>query len=218
MPRRISSCFAVATAALGLALAAGAAQAAQIDLQCAGKGPRNEDSAGTALCAAVPGKARVVSGVLRNDAGKPVAGKVAVTFANWIPTAGGAFSITPESTRTIGATGNGQFSVPVKTDEKLGVTPFKAQADVSRQLQTVLKKLGGGRVRLTVKGAGKNPLKLYVLDSSGYELPGVKPKKADKGGSAVFDLGGRHGEFSYYVDAGVLGDLFWEGPCPTFKL
>ncbi len=232
MNRRARSRLAIALTAAGvsIALAASAAQAAEIDLACAGKGPRNKDSAGTALCAAAPGKARVVNGVLRNDAGKPVAGKVAVTFANWIPAGSESFSIKPESTQTIAANANGQFSVPVKTatkvtvyfeavaDEKLGVSPVKAQADVSRQLAVTLKKLGGGRLTLTVKGAGSTPLKLYVLDSAGYELSGVPAKKANKAGSASFDLGSRHGEFSYYVDAGALGDLFWEGTRATFKL
>lgn len=215
---------------LGIALFASAAQAAEIGLACAGKGPRNEDSAGTVLCAAAPGKACVVSGVLRNDAGQPVAGKVKVTFAAWIPAGGGSFSITPESTQTVAAGADGQFAVPVKTatkvtvyfeslaDEKLGVSPVKAQADVSRQLVTTIKKLGGGRVKFTAKGAGKIPLKLYILDSSGYELSGVKPKQANKAGSAIFDLGGMRGEFSYYVDAGIYGDLFWEGTRGTFKL
>jgi hypothetical protein len=224
--------FATIAVAAGtsLALLASAAQASEVALKCDGKGPRNKDSAGTVLCAAAPGKARVVSGVLRNDAGKPIAGKVTVTFANWIPAGGGSFSVTPESTQTIAANGNGQFSVPVKTatkvtvyfesvaDEKLGVSPVKAQADVSRQLLTTIKKLGGGKVKFTAKGAGKIPLKLYILDSSGYELSGVKPKKASKAGSATFDLGGMHGEFSCYVDAGIYGDLFWEGTRGTFKL
>jgi hypothetical protein len=230
--RRSRSRFALALTAIGIAaaLAVSAAQASEIDLECGGKGPRNKDSAGTVLCAAAPGKARVVSGVLRNDAGKPVAGKVAVTFANWLPVGGGSFAIKPESTQTIAANGSGQFLVPVKTatkvtvyfeavaDEKLGVSPIKAQADVSRQLAVTLKKLGGGKLKLTAKGAGSTPLKLYILDSSGYELAGVPAKKANKAGSATFDLGSRHGEFSYYIDAGALGDLFWEGTRATFKL
>lgn len=228
---RVRSRFAVLALALAAVFAlAASAQAAEVDLQCAGKGAHNQDSAGTVLCAAAPGKARVVTGVLRNDAGKPVAGKVAVTVADWIPVGNDSFSVKSGSPQTIAANGNGQFSFPVKTatkvsvyfeavaDEKLGVSAVKAQADVSRQLAVTLKKLGAGKLKLTVKGAGSNPLKLYVLDASGYELPGVPPKKANKAGSATFDLGSKHGEFSYYVDAGVVGDLFWEGPRATFKL
>jgi hypothetical protein len=221
--------LALATAAAVLTLAV-AAQASEIALACAGKGPRNKDSAGTVLCAAAPGKARVISGVLSDDSGKPVAGKVKITFADWIPAGGGSFSVTPGVTQTVSAGANGQFSVPVKTatkvtvyfealaDEKLGVSAVKAQADVSRELATTISKLGGGKVKLTAKGAGKYPVKLYVLDSSGYELSGVKPKKADQSGSAVFSLGSMHGEFSYYVEVGVVGDLFWEGTRGTFKL
>lgn len=232
MIRRARRRIATALFATGLSLAfiASAAHAAEIDLACAGKGPRNKDSAGTILCAAAPGKARVITGVLRSDAGKPVAGKVTVTFANWVPVGNDSFSIKPETTATVSASGSGQFSIPVKTatkvtvyveavaDTALGISPVKVQADVSRQLVTTIKKLGGGKVKLTVKGAGKTPLKLYVLSSEGYELSGVKPKKADKSGSAIFDLGSMRGEFSYYVDAGLLSDLFWEGARPTFKL
>ena len=232
MTRKLRSRIApIAFAALaGGLLLSSVAQASEVDLKCGGKGPRNQDSAGTVLCAAAPGKARVITGVLRNDAGKPVAGKVAVTFANWIPAGSESFSIKPESTQTIAANGNGQFAVPVETatkvtvyfeavaDEKLGVSPIKAQADVSRQLAVTLKKLGGGKLKLTAKGAGSAALKIYILDSSGYELSGVPAKKASKAGSATFDLGSRHGEFSYYIDAGVLGDLFWEGTRATFKL
>lgn len=232
MTRRARRRIAIVLAATGLSLAfaVSVAQATEVDLACAGKGPRNKDSAGTVLCAAAPGKARVISGVLRNDAGKPVAGKVAVTFANWVPVGNGSFSIKPETTTTVSASGSGRFAIPVKTatkvtvyveavaDTALGVSPVKVQADVSRQLITTIKKLGGGRVKLTVKGAGKTPLTLYVLNSEGYELSGVKPKKASKAGSAVFDLGSMRGEFSYYVDAGLLSDLFWEGARPTFEL
>lgn len=64
----------------------------------------------------------------------------------------------------------------------------------------------------------RRPLKLYVLDASGYEIPGVPAKQASKAGSAVFNLGNRHGEFSYYVDAGVFGDLFWEERRASFHL
>jgi hypothetical protein len=48
--------------------------------------------------------------------------------------------------------------------------------------------------------------------------PGIKPKKANKAGSATFNLGSLRGEFSYYVEAGVYDDLFWEGPRATFRL
>lgn len=220
--------IALFTAALMLLLAA-TSSASELKLACGGKGPRNVDSAGTVLCAAAPGKARVLTGTVRNDSGQPVAAKVLVTFISWTPAGGGSFSLRPESTRTIAAAPDGAFSLPVKTttrlnvkfetvaDAALGVSATAAEGQVSLRLATKLKKLGGGRVRITVKGTSQ-PLKIYVLDSSGYELSGVKPKKADKGGSATFNLGGRRGEFSYYVDAGILADLFWEDPRPSFKL
>jgi hypothetical protein len=224
---RASIALFVAVSALLLLVAS--ASASELKLKCGGKGPRNADSAGTVLCAAAPGKARVLTGTVRNDSGQAVAAKVLVTFISWTPAGGGAFNLKPESTRTIVAGADGAFSLPVKTttrlnvkfetvpDAALGVSATAAEAQVSLQLATKLKKLGGGRVRISVKGTGQ-PLKIYVLDSSGYELPGVKPKPADKGGSATFNLGARRGEFTYYVDAGPLADLFWEGARPTFKL
>jgi hypothetical protein len=215
-------------AALGLLVFAAVASAAEIKLVCAGKGPRNKDSAGVVLCAAAPGQARTISGTVRDDAGKPVAAKILVTFISWTPQGGGSFSLEPTSTRTISANAGGKFSVAVKTatrlnvkfeavaDERLGVSGGFAEAQVSRRLDVKLKKLGGGRVKFTVKGA--SPVKVYVLDSYGYELPGVKPKRANRAGIATFSLGSRHGEFSYYVDIGALADLYWEDPRHTFKL
>jgi hypothetical protein len=221
--------IAVSVAALALLLLVATASASELSLKCGGKGPRNADSAGTILCAAAPGKARVLAGTVRNDSGQPVAAKVLVTLISWIPAGDGSFHLTPESTRTIVAGSDGAFSVPVKTttrfnvkfetvaDVALGVSATTAEAQVSLQLATKLKKLGGGRVRITVKGTSQ-PLKIYVLDSYGYELSGVKPKKPNKSGSATFNLGSLRGEFTYYVDAGVFSDLFWEGARPTFKL
>lgn len=219
--------FASLAAAAILVLAA-AASAAEIKLACAGKGPRNKDSAGVVLCAAEPGKARTISGTIRDDAGKPVAAKILVSFITWTPAGGGSFSLETTSTKTISANAGGKFSLPVKVttklnvkfeavaDEKLGVSGGFAEAEVSRRLDVRLKKLGGGRIKFTVKGA--SPVKVYVLDSSGYELSGVKPKRANKAGVAIFDLGNLHGDFSYYVDVGALADLYWEDPRHTFRL
>jgi len=217
-----------ALAALGILLLAAVASAAEIKLACAGKGPRNKDSAGVVLCAAAPGKARTISGTIRDDSGKPVAAKILVTFISWTPAGGGSFSLEPTSTRTISADAGGRFTLPVRVttrlnvkfeavaDEKLGVSGGFAEAEVSRRLDVRLKKLGGGRIKFTVKGA--SPVKVYVLDASGYELSGVKPKRTNKAGVAIFNLAGMHGEFSYYVDAGALADLYWEDPRHTFKL
>jgi hypothetical protein len=222
--------FAVAAIALfSLALFAAGAEASQMSLKCGGKGPRNQDSAGTVLCAAAPGKARTLVGVLRNDAGQPVAGKLAVTFRDWVANGDGSFTIEPGKPQQFIASANGRFSIPVETatkvsveveavsDAALGVSPILGSAEVSRQLVGTVKKLGGGRVRITVKGTTQ-PLKIAVVDEYGYEVTGGKLRKASKGGSAVFSLGSLRGTFSYYVDAGELGDLFWSGPRPTFKL
>jgi hypothetical protein len=209
---------------------AGAAGAATLKLKCAGKGPRNADSAGTVLCAGSPSKGRTISGTVRNDAGQPVAGHLTLTYKSWTPS-NGAYTIAPTSTRQIVAKGDGTFSFKSKTatkesivvdlapDPALGIAAgVRAQADVSRRLITKLAKLGGGGVRITVKGTKHRPLKVYVLDPSGYPISGVKPKKADAKGRATFDLGSRRGQFTYYVDAGVYGDLFWYAARPTFRL
>ena len=220
--------FAALLAALGLLAFAATASASQISLKCGGKGPRNRDSAGTVLCAE-PGKSRPVTGTLRNDADKAVAGKIAVTVSNWIPTGEGSFHIVAGKPQMIAANGAGKFSFLVKTatkvsikfeaiaDEALSISPVAAQADVSRQLVGKVKKLGGGRVKITVKGT-THPLKIAVVDEYGYEVAGGKLRKASKAGSAVFNLGNVHGKFGYYVDAGELSDLFWYGQPPSFRL
>ncbi|HEY6781212.1 MAG TPA: hypothetical protein VI111_09665 [Thermoleophilaceae bacterium] len=219
-----------ATVATSFAFAASAG-AATLKLHCAGKGPRNEDSAGTVLCAADPGHKRSVAGVVRNDAGQPVAAKLAVTYSSWIPAPNGiGYNVKPRTTREIVAKADGTFSfssntktkesirVDLAADPALGIAAGAfAQSEVSRRLTTKIKKLGGGRVKLTVKGT-KLPLKLYVLSEDGYPLMGVKPKKA-KHGSATFRLGSLRGKFSTYADAGdVYTDLFWGERRPTFRL
>jgi hypothetical protein len=208
----------------------GAADAATVKLKCAGKGPRNEDSAGTVLCAGSASKGRTISGVVRNDARHPVAGRLTLTYESWTPS-GGAYTIHPTSMRQVTAKSDGTFSFKSKTATKESIVVdlaadtsldiaagVQAQADVSRQLIVKLKKLGGGSIRITVKGTKHRPLKIYVLDASGYPISGVKPKKADSKGRATFNLGSRRGQFSYYVDAGVYSDLFWYASRTTFKL
>jgi hypothetical protein len=217
---------------LGLALTVPAiADAATVELRCAGKGPRNKDSAGTVLCAANPGKARKVAGTARNDAGQPVAGKLTITYSSWTPAKGGGYTVKPTRTREVVANADGGFSfssntktresmrVDLAADPDLGIAGgASAQAQVSRRLTTKVKKLGGGKIRITVKGTKHRPLKVYVLDPNGYELSGVKPRKADRKGRAKFDLGSLRGQFSIYVDSGVYEDLFWYGGRPKFRL
>ncbi len=220
-------------ALLSIALVAPiAADAAELKLRCAGKGPRNKDSAGTVLCAANPGKARKIAGTVTNDAGQPVAGKLTVTYSAWTVAKNGiGYNIKPTATRTIAAKPDGTFSVSSNTktresirvdlapDPALGIAGgARAEAQVSRRLVGKLRKLGGGKIRITVKGTKLRPIKVHILDPSGYSLSGVKPKRIDRKGRASFDLGDMRGKFAYFVDAGVYGDLFWYGGRPKFRL
>jgi hypothetical protein len=223
----------VLTAALSVALAVPAlADAAELKLSCAGKGARNKDSAGTVLCAGDPAKGRTIAGTARNDAGQPVAAKIAVTLSSWTVAPNGiGYNVKPTSTREIVAKADGGFSFKLNpktresvkfelaADPALGIAAAaSAQAEVSRKLKVKLAKLGGGKVRITVRGTTLRPLKVYILDSSGYALSGVKPKKVDAKGRASFDLGSRRGQFSYYVDAGVFDDLLWYQGRPKLRL
>jgi hypothetical protein len=219
------------TSLAALALLAASAQAATVTLRCAGRGARNRDSAGTVLCAASPSSGRSLAGVVRNDAGQPAAAKLAVTYSTWTPNTGGGYLVRPRETREITAKGDGSFTirsttstresikVDVVADPALGVAGGAfAQAQVSRKLGITLTKLGGGLVRITVKGTRVRPLKLWVLGETGYPLPGVRAKNADGRGQATFNLGSMRGRFTYYVDAGVYDDLFWYQGRPGFRL
>jgi len=203
-----------------------------VTLKCAGKGARNKDSAGTVLCAASPSKGRTLAGVVRDDAGKPVAATLTVTYSSWIPVKSGGFSVRTRATRQIRAKANGTFTVKSKPaakesirvetagDADLGVSAGAyAGADVSRRLVVKLKKLGT-TVRFTVKGTKHRPIQVYVLSDSGYQLPGIKPKKVNRKGQATFHLPSsyRGMRLAYYVDTGIYGDLFWYVGRPTFTL
>jgi hypothetical protein len=221
------ACLAVA----GPLAAAGAADASTLRLRCAGRGARNVDSAGTVLCAGSPSKGRAIAGVVRDDAGNPVAAKLIVTFSRWTPAPTGGYHVKPYATREVTANGDGSFSftsrtatresirVDVVTDPALGIAlGASAQAQVSRKLAVTLTKLGGGIVRITVKGTRVRPIKVWILTESGYQLPGVRPKNVDGRGRATFNLGSMRGRFAYYVDAGVYDDLFWYLGRPPFRL
>jgi hypothetical protein len=222
--RRARAIALLAAAAMTLLAAFGAAaQASSVTLRCAGRGPRNRDSADTTLCAGST-KGRTIAGVVKDDAGTPVAARLSVTYSRWIPTGDSSFSVTAYATKQIVAKADGSFSftsnpatkesirVDVVADEAVGVSGASAQAEVSRRLVVRLAKLGGGVVRFTVTGTRHRPLKVYVLDSSGYPLSGIKPKRVDGGGQATFDLHTLPAGFrlTYFVDAGdSLNDLFW---------
>jgi hypothetical protein len=219
----VSLCLA---AIASLALVA-SASAATVTLKCGGKGAHNKSSDGTVICAALPGKARNIEGVLRNDKNKPVDGKLSVTFSEWIPQDEDSFSVTAFKTVTVSANAAGKFTIPVKTtskislaieavgDEKKEISAAGAAAEVELELQTTVKKLGGGRVQVTVKGS-KVPLKIGITEESGYYVHGGTAKKAASG-VASFNLGSARGTLYVYVDAGILSDLFWPSR-PSFKL
>ena len=223
---------------LGLALAAAAlaasaaapAGAATLRLRCAGRGSRAVDSAGVIKCAGSPSKGRTIAGTVRDDAGRPVAARLTVAYSDWIPR-GTGYSITLRTTREITAKADGSFSIrsdpATRESIKLSVVPDAAlntaagavaEAEIQRRLDVSLAKLGGGSVRVTVKGTDKRPIKVWMLSESGYQLPGVRPRNVDRRGQASFNLGSMRGRFAYYVDAGVYDDLFWYLGRPTFRL
>lgn len=214
-----------------LALPVASAQAGTITLRCAGRGPRNTDSANTTLCAGST-KGRTLAGLVKDDAGKPVAARLTVTYSRWDPAPGGGFYVRAYTTKQLTAKGDGTFSfksnpatresirVDVVPDAALSVSGGSAQAEVSRRLVVRIAKLGGGVVRFTVTGTRHRPLKVYVLDSSGYELSGIKPKKVDGRGQATFNLSSLPAGYrlTYFIDAGdSLNDLFWYGSRVPFR-
>ena len=82
------------------------------------------------------------------------------------------------------------------------------EVNIQRYVTATAKKLGGGKVKVTVQGA-ERPFKVAITDESGYYVSGGSPRKASKAGTAVFNLHGARGTFNIYVDAGELGDLYY---------
>jgi hypothetical protein len=222
-----------ASAAALLAAGSAGAQAASVSLRCAGRGSRNSDSAGTVLCAGSPSKGRTLAGVVKDDAGNPVAARLTVTFSRWDPAPGGGFYVRPRATKEIVADSYGNFTVKdnpatkesirvdVVADAALGVSGgVFAQAEISRKLVVRIAKLGGGVVRFTVSGTRARPIKVWVTDSSGYQVSGIKPKKINGRGQATFNLSSVPAGYrlSYFVDAGdSLNDLFWSQSRVPFR-
>ncbi len=211
--------LAVVLASLAFAASAGAST---ISLKCGGKGPRSQSSPSSISCAAQPGKARTIEGVVRDDTNKPVAGPVTVTLSKWVPQDGDSYSIEKYKTLTVAADGAGKFSYAAKTETKDSIAfeaaGATAEAEVARELQVTVKKLGGGKVQVSAKGAGKAKIKMFLVDESGYEVPGTKGKNLGKSGTAVFDLGRFHGSFSWVFEAGIYTDLFWTNRGPTLRI
>jgi hypothetical protein len=209
-------------AVVALLALASSAQAATLTLKCGGKGPQSKAGEySTAQCAVAAGQRRDIEGVLRNDKNKPVAGTLKVTFSKWVPQGDSSFAITPEKEVEIKAAANGRFKVPnvtTKTEETvtieaigdpdLELSAVAQEVNIQRYVTATAKKLGGGKVKVTVRGAAP-PLKIGITDESGYFVSGGAARKASKAGTAVFDLGDRHGSFNVYIDAGELGDLYY---------
>jgi hypothetical protein len=213
-------------AVVALLACAASAQAASLNLKCTGKGPQNKaQEYETASCAVAPGEKRSIEGVLRNDKNKPVAGTLKVTFSKWIPQGGGAYDITPEKTVEIKTPASGKFSIPVTTTSEMTVyieavengeseiSPVTQEVNIQRLVTLRGKVLGGGKVKVTVKGATL-PVKVS-LEDEGYPVSGGAARKVNKAGVAIFNLHGAHGTFGLYLDAGELTDLYYVDSQPV---
>jgi hypothetical protein len=222
-PRRALRTVTLALAASVLALFAvvSGAQAATLNLKCSGKGIQNKaQEYETASCTVEKGKTRNIEGVLRNDKNKPVAGTLNVTFSNWIPQGEGAYDITPQKTIQVKSGANGKFKIPnvtTKTEETVFIeaigdgeselSPVSQEVNIQRYVSAVAKKLGGGKVQVTVKGI-EGPFKVQI-EQEGYPVSGGAPRKANKAGVVVFDIAHGNGEYGIYVEAGELSDLYY---------
>lgn len=226
--------LALAAVTAAAALAATSASASTVKLGCKGTGARNVDSAGTVLCAAPAGRSRTITGRVLNDAGAAVAATVTITRSIWIINKGSlGYTVKPTSTNTITANADGTFSFtsnPATRDSfkvEVGALPALgiaggsfAKAEVHRQLSLKIKKLGGGAVRLTVRGTSPKNLKAQVTNADGYAIPGQRAKRLDSLGRVTFRLGGRAtGTYAIYIVRSALTDLFWDtGKPPKFRL
>jgi hypothetical protein len=213
--------LALALAALGLLLTAGGAEAATLNLKCSGKGVQTKaQEYETAQCGVEAGKTRNIEGVLRNDKNKPVAGTLNVTFSNWEPQGSGTYDITPYKTVAVKAAANGKFTIPKVTTKTEETVFIEAVGDGESELSNVVqevniqrivtlrgKKLGGGKVQVTVKGI-EGPFKVAIYQE-GYAVSGGSPRKANKAGVAIFTLRDAHGTLGINVDAGELTDLYY---------
>jgi nitrogen regulatory protein PII len=222
--------LALALAALGLLALATGAQAATLTTKCSGKGPQNKaQEYETASCAVEAGQKRNIEGVVRNDKNKPVATTLKVTFSNWEPQGGGVYNITPQKTIEVKSAANGKFKVPnlaaPKTEETVFVeAPENGDAELStvttevniqRLITATVKKLGGDKVKVTIKGA-PSPFKIGIIEE-GYPASGGAARKANKAGSATFNLRGTYGELGVLFEGGAAGELFYFAG-KTFKL
>jgi hypothetical protein len=226
--RDLTIALALALAALGLLLAAAGAEASSLSLKCSGHGPQTKaQEYETAECAVEAGQTRNIEGVLRNNKNKPVAATIKVTFSKWEPQGGGAYNITPYKTIEVRSGANGKFTVPkvtTKTEETVfieapedfeaEVSPVTQEVNIQRLVTVRGKKLGGGKVKVTVKGA-EGKLKVGLTEEEGYYVSGGAPRKLSKAGTAVFDLHGQRGTFGILLDAGEYSDLYYVDSQPV---
>lgn len=211
----------LALAILGLLFAAATAEAATLNLKCSGKGVQSKaQEYETAECAVEAGQTRNIEGLLRNDKNKPVAATLNVTFSNWVPQGNGAYDITPYKTITVKSSANGKFTIPKVTTKTEETVFIEAVGDGESELSTVTqevniqrlvtlrgKKLGGGKVKVTVKGLSA-PAKV-ALRLEDYPVSGGAGRKPNKAGVAIFNLRSQHGTFGIWLEAGELEDLYY---------
>jgi hypothetical protein len=211
----------LAVAALGLLALATSAQASSLNLKCSGKGVQNKaQEYETASCTVEQGKTRNIEGVLRNNKNKPVASTLKVTFSDWEPQGNGSYDITPQKTIEVKSGANGKFTIPKVTTKTEGtvfieaienfeseVSPVTQEVNIQRYVSATAKVLGGGKVKVTVKGI-EGPFKVSI-GSEGYPVSGGAARKANKAGVATFQLRNTYGTLGIYVDAGELSDLYY---------
>lgn len=221
--------LALAVAALGLLALAAGAQAATLTTKCSGKGPQNKaQEYETAGCTVEVGEKRNIEGVVRNDKNKPVAATLKVTFSDWEPQGNGVFDITPQKTIEVKSGANGKFVIPkvtTKTEETLFIevigneeaelSTVTTEINIQRLVTAKVKKLGGGKVKVTIKGA-EAPFKVAITEE-GYPASGGTARKANKAGVVIFHLRDTYGELGVLLEAGELSDLYYFTGA-TFKL
>ncbi len=221
--------LALAVAALGLLALASGAQAATLTTKCSGKGPQSKaQEYETGECAVEAGQKRDIEGVVRNDKNKPVAATLKVTFSAWEPQGGGEYDITPFKTIEVKSGANGKFKVPnvtTKTEETVYIeaigdgeaelSTVATEVNIQRLVTAKVKKLGGGKVKVTIKGAA-TPFKVAITEE-GYPASGGSARKANKAGVVTFNLRSTYGELGVLLEAGELTDLYYFAGA-TFKL
>ena len=91
-------------------------------------------------------------------------------------------------------------------DEDKEISPFSEEVEIKRYVTAVAKKLGRGKVQVTVKGIS-GPLKIGITEE-GYEATGGAKRKANHG-VATFNLGSAHGTFGILVLGNLDAELYY---------